>query len=365
MEDLSTISADWLPGTVFLTRTTDTNHSGWLFAVTILCLLYTVTLLLVTSATRRKWTPSDWAFLAASLCALTSHAVVLAGLPHGLGKASDSSLESRSRSSVQDVCLHALSTACQYCTDRSQFGRAYTCLYFLADGGAKLSTALALYRLFEPRALGPRILAWCSVIFATLPIALSLLILNINCSQPFAAVADSALCPLQVSRLTLTRQYLSPWFMLICFVPQTNRWTGIIAMDIGAEFTIVLCALCLVYPIQISQRRKIVVVIVFAARVVCIPFSILVLHMIRRMAGGLDEWMTLTSVIMITEAKVFLALATTCLPRLRLMIRPADQMDVSGLSTKNNTLVVTRRISFNVEEDQQALCLHEAVSWKR
>ena len=88
-------------------------------------------------------------------------------------------------------------------TDRLQFGRAYICLYFLCDGGAKLSTALALYRLFEPRALGPRILAWCSVIVATLPIALSLLIFNINCSQPFAAVADNAICPMQVSRLHL------------------------------------------------------------------------------------------------------------------------------------------------------------------
>jgi len=135
-------------------------------------------------------------------------------------------------------------------------------------------------------------------------------------------------------------------------------------MDIGAEFMIVLCALCLVYPVQIKQRRKIVVVIVFAARVVCIPFSILVLHMIRRMSGGFDGWMTLASVTMITEAKVFLALATTCLPRLRLMIRPADQMDVSRLSTKQS-LVVTRRISFNVEEDQQALCLDESISWKR
>ena len=56
----------------------------WLFAVTILCLLYTVTLLLVTSITRRTWTPSDWAFMAASLCALVSHSVVLAGLPQGL-----------------------------------------------------------------------------------------------------------------------------------------------------------------------------------------------------------------------------------------------------------------------------------------
>ena len=245
-------------------------------------------------------------------------------------------------------------------TDRLQFGRAYICLYFLCDGGAKLSTALALYRLFEPRALGPRILAWCSVIVATLPIALSLLIFNINCSQPFAAVADNALCPMQVSRLHLG----TVCFMLIHFLLQTNRWTGIIAMDIGAEFMIVLCALCLVYPVQIKQRRKVVVVIVFAARVVCIPFSILVLHMMRRMSSGFDGWMTLASVTMITEAKVFLALATTCLPRLRLMIRPADQMDVSRLSTKQS-LVVTRRISFNVEEDQQALCLDESISWKR
>lgn len=94
-------------------------------------------------------------------------------------------------------------------TDRLQFGRAYTCLYFLCDGGAKLSTALALYRLFEPRKLGPRILAWCSVVFATLPIALSLLIFNINCSQPFAAVADNALCPMQVSRLNLRTAFMS------------------------------------------------------------------------------------------------------------------------------------------------------------
>lgn len=104
MEDPSTIGTDWIPGTVFLTRTTDTNHSGWLFTVTFLCLLYTLTLLLVTSATRRKWTPSDWAFLAASLCALISHAVVLAGLPQGLGKASDLIDTSTRRSSVQDVC---------------------------------------------------------------------------------------------------------------------------------------------------------------------------------------------------------------------------------------------------------------------
>jgi hypothetical protein len=152
--------------------------------------------------------------------------------------------------------------------------------------------------------------------------------------------------------------------MLIRFVLQTTRWTAITAMDIVAEFMIVLCALCLVYPVQIKQRRKIVVVIVFAARVVCIPFSILVLHMIRRMHAGFDGWMTLASVTMITEAKVFLALATTCLPRLRLMIRPADQMDVSRLSTKQS-LVVTRRISFNVEEDQQALCLDESFNWKR
>lgn len=82
------------------------------------------------------------------------------------------------------------------------------------------------------------------------------------------------------------------------------------------------------------------------------------------MEDGLDGWMTLTSVTMITEAKVFLALATTCLPRLRLMIRPADQMDVSRLTTQHS-LVVTRRISFNVEEDQQALCLHETISWKK
>lgn len=248
-------------------------------------------------------------------------------------------------------------------TDGLQFGRAYTCLYFLCDGGAKLSTALALYRLFEPRALGPRILAWCSVVVATLPIAISLLMFNINCPQPFAPFADNALCPMQVSRLC---PRTVPIFMLhaYLFTSQTNRWTGIIAMDIGAEFMIVLCALCLVYPVQIAQRRKIVVVIVFAARVVCIPFSILILHMIRRMYGGVDGWLTLASVVMITEAKVFLALATTCLPRLRLMIRPADQMDVSRLSTKQS-LVVTRRISFNVEEDQQALCLDESISWKR
>ena len=152
--------------------------------------------------------------------------------------------------------------------------------------------------------------------------------------------------------------------MLISYASQVSRWTAITAMDVSAELIIVLCALCLVYPIQISQRRKVVVVIVFAARVVCIPFSALVLHMIRRMTGGLDGWMTLTSFTMITEAKVFLALATTCLPRLRLMIRPADQLDVSHLSTKHS-LVVTRRISFNVEEDQQALCLDESISWKR
>jgi hypothetical protein len=152
--------------------------------------------------------------------------------------------------------------------------------------------------------------------------------------------------------------------MLIFLLPQTSRWTGIIAMDISAEFMIVVCALCLVYPVQIKQRRKIVVVIVFAARVICIPFSILVLHMMRRMYSGFDGWMTLASVMMITEAKVFLALATTCLPRLRLMIRPADQMDVSHLSTKQ-TLIVTRRVSFNVEEDQQALCLDESYNWKR
>lgn len=115
MDELSTIGADWIPGTVFLTRTTDTNHSGWLFAVTFLCLLYTVTLLLVTSTTRRQWTPSDWAFLAASTCALISHAVVLAGLPHGLGKASSAILTSGSRYSVvQDVCLRALSIRYQH-----------------------------------------------------------------------------------------------------------------------------------------------------------------------------------------------------------------------------------------------------------
>ena len=152
--------------------------------------------------------------------------------------------------------------------------------------------------------------------------------------------------------------------MLIYVVIQVGRWTAIIAMDLSAELMIVLCALCLVYPIQISRRRKIVVVIVFAARIVCIPFSILVLQMIRRMTNGLDGWMTLTSVTMITEAKIFLALASTCLPRLRLMIRPADQLDVSRLSTKQ-TLIVTRRVSFNVEEDQQALCLDESISWKR
>ena len=75
------------------------------------------------------------------------------------------------------------------------------CLYFLCDGGAKLSTALALRRLFEPRALAPRILAWCSGVVATLPIVLSLMVFNINCSQPFAAVADNALCHMQVSQL--------------------------------------------------------------------------------------------------------------------------------------------------------------------
>ena len=107
------LGADWLPGTVFLTRTTDTNHSGWLFAVTILCLLYTVTLILVTSATRRQWTPSDWAFLAASMCALISYAVVLAGLPHGLEKASSAVFGSGGRSSVLDVGLRGLSTKCK------------------------------------------------------------------------------------------------------------------------------------------------------------------------------------------------------------------------------------------------------------
>ena len=107
MDELGSIGADWLPGTVFLTRTTETNHSGWLFAVTILCLLYTLTLLLVTSTTRRKWTPSDWAFLAASSCALISHVVVLAGLPRGLGKASSAILANGNRSFVQGVCLHA------------------------------------------------------------------------------------------------------------------------------------------------------------------------------------------------------------------------------------------------------------------
>jgi len=113
MEDLSTIGANWIPGTVFLTRTTDTNHSGWLFSVTFLCTLYTLTLLLVTSITRRKWTPSDWAFLAASLNTLISHAVVLAGLRHGLGKASDLIVSGTRRSSVQDVCYHTLSTTNQ------------------------------------------------------------------------------------------------------------------------------------------------------------------------------------------------------------------------------------------------------------
>jgi hypothetical protein len=63
--------------------------------------------------------------------------------------------------------------------------------------------------------------------------------------------------------------------MLICFLLQTARWTGIIALDISAEFMIVVCALCLVYPVQIKQRRKIVVVIVFAARVVGVGFFVL------------------------------------------------------------------------------------------
>jgi hypothetical protein len=94
-------------------------------------------------------------------------------------------------------------------TDRFQYGRAYFSIYFLCDGGAKLSTALALYRLFEPRALGPRILAWCSVVVATLPIALSLMLFNINCPQPFAAVADNALCPMQVSQLYLEIIHMS------------------------------------------------------------------------------------------------------------------------------------------------------------
>lgn len=104
MADLSTIGADWIPGTVFLTRTTDTDHSGWLFAVTILCMLYTLTLLVITSATRREWMPSDWAFLGTSLFALTSNAVVLAALPSGLGKASDLIAAGARQSSLQDAC---------------------------------------------------------------------------------------------------------------------------------------------------------------------------------------------------------------------------------------------------------------------
>ena len=247
--------------------------------------------------------------------------------------------------------------------NRWQFGRAYTSLYFLCDGGTKLSTALALHRLFEPRACGLKILAWCAGVLAVLPIALSLLIFNVNCSQPFAGSADSALCPAQVSQPDLETV---PTPSLTCHTPQMNRWTAITAMDVSAELMIVLCALCLVYPVQISPRRKVIVVIVFAARVVCSPFSILVLHMIHRMKGGLDGWMALTSIAMITEAKVFLALATTCLPRLRLMIRPSDNLDVSQhAATITQSFVVSKRVSFQVEEDQQALCLDSSVSWKR
>lgn len=80
-------TSDWIPGTRFFTQIDNTNHSGWLYIITLLSLCYIVIVFGIRFVVKYgMYGQDDWALLLSTLLAAGQHIALLAGLGEGMGK---------------------------------------------------------------------------------------------------------------------------------------------------------------------------------------------------------------------------------------------------------------------------------------
>ncbi|KAM3416746.1 hypothetical protein BST61_g8338 [Cercospora zeina] len=317
-------SAQWSPGTRYFARITDDDHSGWLWIITVMSLVYVLVAFVVrfvvkygkgicsSTFKRRKAdthqacknmprlggekTPcpdtviprygyDDWALLASTVLAVGQYIAVLFGLSQGLGQSTRLLAEAQ----IEKI--------------ETQSNSAHVFLFFLAHAMSKISTALLTLKLFETGRARSLLLSRGLVILSAMYGVGSILAVAINCRSPSTPQPDSSSCP----NLLL-------------------RWQVSLGLDVATETLLVLVPMALLLRVLNKPSSRATVAAIFACRLVDIVFAALNLHQITILRGARDYGTGIIPPIMWIQAELLWSIISASLPCLKAFMRPFDEV---------------------------------------
>ncbi|GIZ45464.1 hypothetical protein CKM354_000862900 [Cercospora kikuchii] len=277
--------SQWSPGTRYFVRITDNDHSGWLWIITVMSLIYVLVAFVVRFIlTIARYGYDDWALLASTVLALGQYIAVLFGLGHGLGK-------STSLLSTTQIDKIEISNS------------AHVFLFFLAHTMSKISTALLTLKLFETGRARSLLLSRSLVFFSATYGVGSILAVAVNCQNPSTPEPDSGSCP----NLLL-------------------RWQISLGLDVATETLLVIVPMILLVRILNKRSSRITVAAIFACRLVDIVFAGLNFYQITLLRHTSDYGTGIIPPIIWMQAELLWSIISASLPCLKAFMRPFDKV---------------------------------------
>lgn len=258
---------------------TSTDRAGLLWVASILSLLFCfVTLAVRYHIKKRTFGKDDWFIVAATVFATAQYIALFIGMDdYGLGKSS--------KLLSEDEAISA---------GRSVF--ASNCLFVIGLALSKCSVVFFMKRLFTRDFR----VAWmiCNILLATIAVwvVASILILVIGCGPSSKLLGDR--CPGQIL-----------------------RWGIVAALDSVLEFVIMILAVVLVWPLQMSFEIKLTVVFAFFFRIFVVVFALMHIARIAHYSKSSDPGLAVIGNLIWQQVELGYSLISATIPTLRSFIR--------------------------------------------
>ncbi|KAF4547386.1 Hypothetical protein D9617_43g040020 [Elsinoe fawcettii] len=272
-------------GVYYLSQLTDTNRSGWLLVCGVMTLSYSLCFLAMrTWIKHTSFGPDDWMCAGSSLLATVQHAVLFAAVGAGLGRAE----------SVLVGGTYDLGTV-------SRMYQALQILFILAYGGAKLTIATLVYRLFAKQMIMAK--RACEVLMGLciVWIVSALLTLFINCDASITTTGGPACSG------------------------EAARWTAVAIADLLLEAASLTLVCVLINQIQLKRSRKISVILSFLPRLGLVIPAALHAVSVRSTSNAADVAFAHVDQAVWLQAMLAWSLLTCSIPSFKAALRPFER----------------------------------------
>ncbi|KAH6643425.1 hypothetical protein BKA67DRAFT_632884 [Truncatella angustata] len=259
----------------------ENDHAGYLWIVTILGLIYgTMSTALRAHIKWRLYGPDDYCIAVATVPHFIQSAFVLYGLNHGLAKFnSDSNPEEWLLSGKSFLTSEILSV--------------------LILGLAKCSIIALMLRIFATEKWNNWAACVAPLVLCVLWCIGSIIALSINCDSDTLLTTDNPRrCPAQF-----------------------ERWRGITITDIVTEILIFLLPIALMWPLNMTMKRKFQVSLAFSFRFIVVIFSALHLAHFNEYPSSAQPQFAVTKTLLFQQTMVAWALISATIPNLKAFMR--------------------------------------------